>query len=260
MYRLTFAHRDQQAETVKIYPEVTLLHQTRHNAQAKFFNLVVSNLLSPNEDKLAHYLAKPKLSITKRTQRCPIAPIVFRSSRGLASPEHKFKVWTEWSYAETTRHVLLYWPQEFDFLTHYLFKMIGKKYEPQVLKGIYASTKSEKLSGEAVFYEVVLEGNPEWLPRWGSSPYGLDDQLYIFGGFYTRQAGYLSMQNDISTLDLTDFNPEAFEPRKLQLLNKELYAGEAFQGRLREGRTPHSFVRPRMEGELFEMGELAGEQ
>ena len=92
---------------------------------------------------------------------------------------------------------------------------MGKHYSPKTMRNIFATSRTSKFLEEVVFYEVNLRGEREWLPRWGSSPFTLDNQLFLFGGFYGREAGYLSMQNDISALDLSGFSPETFEPRKL---------------------------------------------
>jgi len=59
-----------------------------------------------------------------------------------------------------------------------------------------------------------------FLPRWGCSAFSLQDKIYIFGGFHDRENSYLSLQNEISTLDLTDFHPHDFGPRKLFNLQK----------------------------------------
>ena len=50
--------------------------------------------------------------------------------------------------------------------------------------------------------------------------------------------------------------PSSNEQRKIFNLRKELYCGEAFNGHLREKRTPNSFVRPRMDFEFYDYDDL----
>ena len=65
----------------------------------------------------------------------------------------------------------------------------------------------------------------EYLPRWECSLLSIEDQIYIFGGFYHGEFNYLNDQNDITSIDLTDFNPQDFTPRKVFNLKKDLYCG-----------------------------------
>ena len=55
----------------------------------------------------------------------------------------------------------------------------------------------------------------EYLPRWGSAILNIEDQIFIIGGFYHGEYNYLNDQHDITSLDLTDFNPKDFIPRKI---------------------------------------------
>lgn len=97
-------------------------------------------------------------------------------------------------------------------------------------------------------------------PRWGCSSFNVEDQLYILGGCYSSEKSYLDLQNDVTTLDLTDYSPQDFPRTKLRNLNKELYANEAFWGKLRERKEVNSFVRPRVEMEFFEEEEVQLEE
>lgn len=97
-----------------------------------------------------------------------------------------------------------------------------------------------------IFYEVNFGDNIDVEPRWGCSGINLDDQLYIFGGNYSADKSYLNMQNDVTTLDLTDHDLKNFAPTKLRNLRKELYCDNAFYGKLREKRNVNTFIRPRL--------------
>ena len=55
----------------------------------------------------------------------------------------------------------------------------------------------------------------EYLPRWGSAILNIEDQIFIIGGFYHGEYNYLNDQHDITSLDLTHFNPKDFTPRKI---------------------------------------------
>lgn len=72
----------------------------------------------------------------------------------MVTPAHKFKVWTEWNYAETNHHVILYWPTDFDFIHYYLSKLIKRKYEPKVIQRVFAANKSSDSLGktDSTFY------------------------------------------------------------------------------------------------------------
>lgn len=181
---------------------VLLYQQNQRLAQNNQFYVVLTNTFAPDEDCIQHYIAKPKLAKTK-LQRCPIKPISFRSSNGpvLSKTDHPFSIMTEWGFAETTNYLVLYWPKQFDFVKYYLSKLLKRQYEAEVQRDIFVSTKNKDYD---VFYEVAAEGL-EFVPRWGCSTLVLDDQIFMFGGFYDRQNSYLNLQNQISTLDLTDF-------------------------------------------------------
>lgn len=143
--------------------------------------------------------------------------------------------------------MLLYWPSEFDFISYYLNKLLQRKYEPTLIHRLFAARKTNESLGknDSAFYEINIGENIDVAPRCGCSSFNVDDQLYILGGSYDSEHSYLNLQNDVTTIDLTDNNPENFTPAKLRNLNKELYANEAFWGKLREGREVNSFVRPR---------------
>lgn len=167
----------------------------------------------------------------------------------MIEPAHPFEVWSDWNYAETEHNVLLYWPSRFDFINNYFSRLLSRPYEPPLIPRIFAAVKSggDTLGKtDGLFYEVRVMGDSV-PPRWGCSSFSLQDQLFIMGGSYGREKSYLELQNDVTTLDLTGHSLHDFSPVKLRNLKQELYANEAFWGKLRERRPVNSFVRPRHE-------------
>ena len=157
-------------------------------------------------------------------------------------------MWTQWNYAETDNYLLLYWPHQFDHVQYYLHKLLKKKYEPRISEPIFVCHKAHDFNPreqKALFHKLNVPEHIDVLPR--CSTLFLDDQLFFFGGFHDRESSYLDLQNEISTLDLTNFMPNSNQQRKIFNLRKQLYCGQVFNGHLREKRTPSSFVRPRME-------------
>lgn len=90
------------------------------------------------------------------------------------------------------------------------------------MKCFYAAKKNNQnvTLNQCPFYEINVQNNDDFIPRWGSSAINADDQLYFFGGSYSGENSYLNLQNDISTLDLTDNNLVDFPQTKLFNLRK----------------------------------------
>jgi hypothetical protein len=221
LYRISFYYRDDSNQVVKLYKQVSLLYREAQPASRTHFYVVLANLFTPNETHIQHYIAKPKLT-SRKLQRSQIIPVSFHNSSGLIPSPHIYRVWTEWNYAETTRHVILYWPSDFDYVTYYLSKILKRKYEPPLLHHLFAAVKSNEPLGksDAAFYEINLGGNVEVAPRWGCSSFNVDDQLYILGGSYGSERSYLNLQNDVTTVDLTGNDLLDFPPTKLRNINK----------------------------------------
>lgn len=49
--------------------------------------------------------------------------------------------------------------------------------------------------------------NEDYIPRTLTTNMVVDDKVYIFGGFYGREYNYLKLQNDISSMDMRNYDP-----------------------------------------------------
>lgn len=81
--------------------------------------------------------------------------------------------------------------------------------------------KKEVKNDVVAFYKANVPDN--LAPRSGCSTYQFRDFVYIFGGFYDRHNNYLSLQRDVTLMNLSMYTHDAH--RKLQISNikNELY-------------------------------------
>jgi hypothetical protein len=62
-------------------------------------------------------------------------------------------------------------------------------------------------------------------PRSGCSAYNLNDKLFIFGGFYEREKSYMKLQNDITSLDFSNFHVQILRENKVECAQiKNIYS------------------------------------
>ena len=65
------------------------------------------------------------------------------------------------------------------------------------------------------FYRTVSPDN--LAPRSGCSAYQFQDSIYILGGFYEKTNNYLSLQRDVTMMDLSTYVHDG--ERKLNIVN-----------------------------------------
>ncbi len=83
-----------------------------------------------------------------------------------------------------------------------------QEYEPRICHDIFIAKKSSYTN----FYRAQInldESAISVLPRRGCSTYNYKNKLFIFGGVYEREFNYLTLQNDIVTVDLDELNPKS---------------------------------------------------
>ncbi len=92
IYCLSF--NNEKNITLNINKETTFLFETNQKNNKENFYVCIINHLSLNGDNFVSYLAKAKIRVTNKEQRCPVVPIVFRNQNGLIQNHEPWKVLT----------------------------------------------------------------------------------------------------------------------------------------------------------------------
>lgn len=172
-------------------------------------------------------------------------PITFQGSPQLNF--NNFFIRGGWTYTQTSRFYILYWPHECSLIEHKLRMICDEEYEPRVLNEIYVCQAQETKQHRLTF-RLANTGDQRVIPRRFTNALYLpgSQKIFIMGGFYEKEYNYLSLQTQITGLDLTHYS---IENPKCILTNqkRQLYPIE-----LPRKRT-NSYVRARREYEYYDI-------
>ena len=112
--------------------------------------------------------------------------------------------------------MFLYWPSMFNMIEAVCCKIQGKGYEAPLLNEFFISDK-KVVNNEVHFYQAAVPNDIS--PRNGCTAFSLNNNIYLFGGFYERSKNYLNLQKDITRLNLEHYNHE--NQRKIQIVNEK---------------------------------------
>jgi len=85
----------------------------------------------------------------------------------------------------------------------------------------------------------------------GCSSYEFESRLFIFGGFYDKEKNYLNFQHDVTMFDLLSYSVSNGEKMEVENLKGVLYSDENFKNQIQSRNNYNSFIRPKMEFEVF---------